>query len=88
MNAQIHSVSWNKLFAEVTVSLCLAFGLLLFYFAGEITITGKQDFSRFADFDEFRRVAVSLSILGMAAGFLIEKVSERLTKLLETAINR
>ena len=88
LNTQISNISREQLLVEVVVSLSLAFGLLLLHLGGEITITGQPDFSRLANPNEFRRAAVIMSILGLAAGFLIEKVSERLTKLLEAVIEK
>ena len=74
-------VTLHRVFSEGVIGLLLAFGLALIYLAGGITVTG--DVVPILQQDDFQRVAVSMSILGFASGFLIERATERLKQRLE-----
>jgi len=80
INNVAHRISWIQILSETTAGLLLAFGLFLVYVVGGFTATGKWEFVKLADNNDFLRVAITMSILGFAAGFLIERASERLSK--------
>lgn len=68
--------------AELSAGLVLAFALAMLYLAGSFTFTGK--FQPFANVNEvgedYRRVAVGMTVIGIAGGWLLERVAERLTR--------
>lgn len=82
-----YQMTVRRLLNEGLTGLLLAFGLSLFYLAGAITITGDTNLAKITTDTDFQRIAVSLSILGFAAGFLIERVTERLTQRLEDVVS-
>ena len=65
---------------DVSISLLLAFGLTLLYLIGSISFTGKVVVLTGGD-DAFANVAISMSLLGLAAGYLVplRVFAERLT---------
>ena len=65
---------------EVTVSLILAFGLCLLYLVGGIVWTGNfvPLPGEASDQGAFRRVGITVSLLGLFAGFSVEEAAERL----------
>jgi hypothetical protein len=58
------------LLLEVTVSLAVAFGLALFYMIGSISFTGQVTLLSEAA-TNFATIAVSMSLLGLCAGYLL-----------------
>jgi hypothetical protein len=71
---------------EATVGLLIAFALSLTYLAGGIVFTGH-----FVSLDtdpDFTRLAVTMSLLGLAAGFSFETAAEKVRKWLETELSK
>ena len=79
-------ISVSRLFNEGVQGLLLAFGLALVYLAGGITITGNMKFVNIGEYGDFQRIAVSMSMLGFSAGFLIKSATEQLTRRLENVL--
>ena len=79
-------ISGSRLVNEAVIGLLLAFGLALVYLAGGITITGNMKFVNIGAYGDFQRIAISMSILGFSAGFLIERATEKLTRRLENVL--
>lgn len=73
--------SRSGLIAEFSAGLVLAFALALLYLAGSFTFTGgfKIISSNDSNLDDYQRVAVAMGLLGVAGGWLIERVSDKLT---------
>ena len=67
---------------EVVIALSLAFGLGLFYLIGGISFTG-QVVALEPGSNTFATIAVSMSLLGLAAGYLVplDKLHDRLQKI-------
>lgn len=78
-------LSW--LMIELAVSLMLAFGLALIYLIGGITFTGTVVTlePNSATGERFPTIALSMSVLGLAAGFLapVDKLRQRLERAIE-----
>lgn len=64
--------------AELNAGLILSFVLALLYLAGSFTFTG--DFDAVVTRDAYQRVAVAMGLIGIAAGWLLERVAENLTR--------
>ncbi len=79
-------ISVRRVLNEGVIGLLVAFGLSLLYLAGGVTITGDMKFVSVSDPLEFQRIAVSMSILGFAAGLLIERAAEQLIRRLENVL--
>jgi hypothetical protein len=72
-------LSQSRILAEVSAGLLLAFGLAIVYLLGGFTITGKFEFiSSTAQPEDFQRVGLAMTVLGLMGGWLIERVSESL----------
>jgi hypothetical protein len=69
-----------EVLTEVAVAMIVAFGLCLFYLIGGITITGEVVALAGSTTKNFAMLAVAMSLLGLAAGFLvpIDMLRERL----------
>lgn len=67
---QLTQLSGLGLLLEVTVSLAVAFGLALFYMIGSISFTGQVTLLGEAA-KNFATIAVSMSLLGLCAGYLL-----------------
>ena len=71
--------SRSALIAELSAGLVLAFALALLYLAGSFTFTGGfQLMSSTSTIDDYQRVAVAMGLLGIAGGWLIERVAGNL----------
>jgi hypothetical protein len=69
----------SRLLAEVSAGILLAFGLAVVYLIGGFTVTGKFEFiSSTTQPGDFQRVGLAMTVLGLAGGWMIEPVSERL----------
>ncbi len=71
---------------EATAGLLIAFGLSLTYLAGGIVFTGH-----FVSLDadpDFTRIGVTMSLLGLAAGFSFESAAEKVRKWLEAELSK
>lgn len=88
VNNAAHRISWTEILSEATAGLLLAFGLFLTYVVGGFTATGKWEFVKLADNNDFLRVSVTMSILGFTAGFLIERASKRLSEWFGEVLSR
>jgi hypothetical protein len=66
---------------ELVVALSVAFGLALFYLIGSISFTGQVSMLA-SNAQNFPMVAVSMSLLGLTAGYLVplDKLRDRLQK--------
>jgi hypothetical protein len=72
--------SRSGLIAEFSAGLVLAFALALLYLAGSFTFTGGfKVISAGSTLDDYQRVAVAMGLLGIAGGWLLERVAENLT---------
>lgn len=72
--------SLNALVAEFSAGLVLAFALALLYLAGSFTFTGGfKVISSTSTIEDYQRVAVALGLVGIAGGWLLERVAENLT---------
>lgn len=70
----------EALIAEFSAGLVLAFALALLYMAGSFTFTGSaQAITRARNIDDYQRIAVVMGLIGIAGGWLLERVAERLT---------
>jgi hypothetical protein len=78
-------LTWQGILVDVAVAMAIAFGLALLFLIGDIVYSGELtvNFSEGAD-DEFARVAVIMSVLGLAAGYLVPL--GRLRELLENSL--
>jgi hypothetical protein len=75
------NMSRRTLLNDLTAGLLLAFALAMIYLVGGFTITGTFDFiSSTQKPTDFQRIALSMTILGLAGGWLIETVSERVNE--------
>jgi hypothetical protein len=64
--------------AELSAGLVLSFALAMLYLAGSFTFTGTfQPFKPDSTVDDFRRVAVGMTVIGLTGGWLLERVAER-----------
>lgn len=79
-------ISVRRVLNEGVIGLLVSFGLSLLYLAGGVTITGDMTFVSVSDPLEFQRIALSMSILGFAAGLLIERAAEQLIGRLENVL--
>jgi len=74
------SPSRSGLIAEFSAGLVLAFALALLYLAGSFTFTGGfKVISAKSTLDDYQRVAVAMGLVGIAGGWLLERVAENLT---------
>lgn len=71
---------------EATAGILIAFGFALLYLAGGIVLTGNV-ISLTAD-NDFMRIAISMSILGFAAAFLLNEAAESLQERLREPLKR
>ncbi len=77
----------RRLAAEGMLGLLLAFALALFYLLGAHTITGKPNFDELGVEGGFNRIAVNMSVLGLAAGFLLERATEQVMRRLGNVVS-
>jgi hypothetical protein len=78
---EITRLTWQGLAVEVAVALIVAFGLALFYMIGSISFTTHVVMlTTTAQDPTFDTIAVSMALLGLAAGFLapVEQLRKRL----------
>jgi hypothetical protein len=70
--------SWNELIIEIGAGLLLGFALSLFYLVGALTVTGKAGAVLLPEKDEdFQRVAIVMTLLGLGGGLMIEQAAVR-----------
>ncbi len=77
----------RRLAAEGMLGLLLAFALALFYLLGVHTVTGDPKYVTIGETADFQRVAVNMSLLGLAAGVLLERATEQVMRRLETVVS-
>jgi hypothetical protein len=75
---EVTQVTARDLLLGATTAILLAFGLSLLYLVGGIILTGK--YVTLGSPEDFTRVAVSMSVLGLAAGFLLDPTAENLRR--------
>ncbi len=78
----------RRLAAEGMLGLLLAFALALFYLLGVHTVTGNPNYVTISKPEDFHRIAVNMSLLGLAAGFLLERATEQVMRRLETIVSK
>lgn len=79
-------ISMTRVFTEFAASSILAFGFILLYFVGGFIIAGK--YSGLITKDDFARVGISFSLIGLAAAFLFDRAAEELRKRMEETVFR
>ncbi len=86
-NNQVIRLTYRALAIDLVISLIVAFGMALIYLIGGISFTGTvvvlpSDSGE--TFKSFTTVAVTMSVLGLAAGYLVplNKLTERLENLI------
>lgn len=79
---QLTRLTGLAVWIELVVALSVAFGLALFYLIGSISFTGHVTMLKSTS-DNFPTIAVTMSLLGLAAGYLvpIDKLRDRLQKI-------
>ena len=75
----------SEMINELTVSVLLAFSLLVLYLAGGILYDGE---SLEVTPENFRRIATAVSALALAAGFLIEPAASEVRRRLGQVMRR
>lgn len=78
----------RRLATEGILGLLLAFALALFYLLGVHTVTGDPNYVTIGQTDDFHRIAVNMSLLGLAAGVLVERATEQVMRRLETVVSK
>jgi|GEM_PF-7037751 hypothetical protein len=81
---QITRLTWQWLSVELVIALIVAFGLALLYLIGSISFTGEVVvLNTTATDNTFSTIAVSMTLLGLAAGYLVpvEQLRQRLEKI-------
>lgn len=75
-------ISWRELILEGIASVVLAFGLGLIYLTGALTATGDLKLLDLAETGTFLRIGITASLLGLAAGLLLEQATDKLKNML------
>jgi len=78
----------RRVVAEGMMGLLLAFALALFYLLGVYTVTGDPNYVMMHKTGDFQRIAVNMSLLGLAAGALLERTTEQVMRRLETVVSK
>lgn len=71
--------------SDATCSVLVAFGLMLIAFMGDLTLTGEFDLLN-PQPAAFQRVSIVFSVIGLFAGFLMEKAARLLAAKLGAAV--
>jgi hypothetical protein len=71
---------------RLSAGLVLGFGLALLYFAGGSVINGNFKFMTFPNPEDFQRVSVTMSFLGLGAAILLEEATARLVASLRSVV--
>lgn len=81
-SGDITQLSFLGLWIDLVVSLLVAFGLALLYLIGSISFTGEVVV--LAGSDAFANISISMSLLGLAAGYLVplKRLRQRLEKII------
>lgn len=84
-SSQIARLTLFAVGMELAIATSVAFGLALFYLIGGISFTGKV-VALHASSETFATIAVSMSLLGLAAGYLVplDRLREKLQKIFAT----
>jgi cytoskeletal protein RodZ len=79
---QLSRLTGFAVWTELVVALSVAFGLALFYLIGSISFTGQVSMLA-SNAQNFPTIAVSMSLLGLTAGYLVplDKLRDRLQKI-------
>ncbi len=78
----------RRLATEGILGLLLAFVLALFYLLGVHTVTGDPNYLTIGKSEDFQRIAVNMSLLGLGAGVLLERATEQVMRRLETVVSK
>ncbi len=80
-SSEITQMTFMGLWIDLVVSLVVAFGLALLYLIGSISFTGKVVV--LAGTEAFANISISMSLLGLAAGYLVplNQLRKRLEKI-------
>lgn len=70
--------SRREVMAELCAGLILAFGLGLLYLSGSLTFAGTAN--SIVKPEDFQRIAVVMGLLGLAGGWLIERIADTLLR--------
>jgi len=70
------------IFSEFSRSIALVFGFILLFLLGQLVINGNISLN--FDVESYRRVALSMSIIGFASAFLFEKAKLIIEKKMES----
>lgn len=83
---RISQLSYLELGVDLAIALIVAFGLALIYLIGGISFTGTVVVLNAAEDTTFANIAISMSLLGLAAGFLVplKQLQERLEKIVSS----
>ena len=76
-----YRIDMSRMCIELATGLILSFGFMLLYLVGSLFITGKIE--QLHSPHDFARVAVSISAIGLATAFLLERAANELGKKLE-----
>ncbi|MDW3190940.1 MAG: hypothetical protein R8G66_01160 [Cytophagales bacterium] len=79
-------LSLRIVLVELVVGVLTAIGLLFFYISGGLVIEGGFEFLQKTDLNSIYRIGISVSIIGLGSGYLIEKYSGKLGDLLRNQI--
>lgn len=81
-SSAITQLTFLGLWIDLVVSLVVAFGLALLYLIGSISFTGQVVV--LAGTDAFANISISMSLLGLAAGYLVplNQLRQRLEKIM------
>ena len=71
---------------EGVASVVLAFGFAILYLTGALTVTGDPELLKLGHINDFQRIGIAGSLLGLAAGLLLERTTEKLQHRLEKVI--
>jgi hypothetical protein len=69
--------AWESLFIETGAGLLLGFALALLYMVGALAITGTAEKVIQGGDEDFHRVSVVMTLLGLGAGLMIELAADR-----------
>ncbi len=81
-----YKIQPSQLYAELAASSISSVAFTLLYLIGAFLITGK--FEQLSRVDDFTRVAITFSILGLAPAFLPERATSELNERLKTILEK
>lgn len=81
-----YKIDPSQLYAELAASSILSFAFMLLYLIGAFLLTGK--FEQLSRVEDFTRVAITFSVLGLAAAFLPEPATKELDERLKAILKK